>query len=429
MAHIVLTCWGSHGDIDPFLGLGLGLRDRGHRVTLATIEYYRQLVESAGLVFKPVRPKLEPIDKAIVERIMDPARGSEFLLTEVICPQIQGMYEDVSAAAEAADVLVSHPVTYATPIVAEQRKLPWASVVLAPASMFSAYDFPVIPPAPWLKSMERLGSWTGKLLLKAVRRSTAAWAAPVYALRARLGLPRGANPILEGQHSPSLVIALYSQLLGDRQPDWPAHVAITGHAFYDAPHGTALAPELTAFLDAGNPPVVFTLGSSVVFIARDFWQESVEAVRQLGVRAVLVAGDSHAALRSQLEGSGTGHDQNIAVVERAPHSLLFPRASAVVQQCGVGTLAQSLRSGRPMLGVPHAHDQPDNAWRAARLGMALTLNPKTYRAARVAAALRTLIRQPAYAAAAGQVARQVRAERGVVAACEALERTFSLSRS
>ena len=137
MARIVLTCWGSHGDIDPFLGLGLALGRRGHRVAIATLEYYRTLIEGAGLAFHPLRPEIDPTDTSLVHRIMDRRRGSEFLLREILFPQVEAMFEDVSAAAVGADLLVSHPVTFATPIVAERRGLPWASAVLAPTSMFS----------------------------------------------------------------------------------------------------------------------------------------------------------------------------------------------------------------------------------------------------------------------------------------------------
>ena len=116
----------------------------------------------------------------------------------------------------------------------------------------------------------------------------------------------------------------------------------------------------------------------------------------------------------------------LVAVDVAPHSLLFPRAAVVVQQCGIGTMAQSLRSGRPMLAVPFAHDQPDNAWRAARLGMARTIHPGRYRSARIAAGLRRLVDDPSYTTAAAAVAAQVSAEGGAQSACDALERTFRL---
>ncbi|MFN7985107.1 MAG: glycosyltransferase [Vicinamibacterales bacterium] len=121
--------------------------------------------------------------------------------------------------------------------------------------------------------------------------------------------------------------------------------------------------------------------------------------------------------------------ERILVVERAPHSLLFPRGSAIVHQCGIGTTAQSLRSGRPVLAVPYAHDQPDNAWRAEHLGVARTVRVSRYRGRHVAAMLHELTSNPSYSAAAARVAKEVRAERGLAGAVDALERAFALQRS
>jgi UDP:flavonoid glycosyltransferase YjiC (YdhE family) len=428
MAHIVLTTWGSHGDLDPFLGLGAGLRARGHRVAIATIEYYKALVESYGLEFRPMGPHVAPADTALITRIMDPVRGSEFLLKDLLFPRIEAAFEDVDAAAHGAELLVSHPVSFATPIVAARRGIPWASAVLAPTSMFSTYDVPAIPPAPWIKGLERLGHWPGRLVVGVARRATATWAAPLVALRARLGLPQGGNPVFEGQHSPWLVLALYSRVLGSPQPDWPRHVIITGHILHDAPHGPALQDRLERFLSEGAAPIVFTLGSSVVLIADEFWRESLDAVARLGARAVLLAGPLKAPQLETALRERADLRERVVVVDRAPHSLLFPRAAAVVQHCGIGTLAQSLRSGRPMLAVPYSHDQPDNAWRARRLGMSRTVYPRQYRGRRVARELRRLVVDPGYTEAARRVAGMVRAEDGVRTACDAIEQTFRIRR-
>ncbi len=424
MARLVLTCWGSHGDVDPFLGLGLALRRRGHRVAIVTLEYYRSLITGAGLDFFPLRPSPDPTETRLVERLMDPRRGTEFILKELLFPALEDMFDDVAAASADADLIVSHPVTFATPLVAEHRRVPWASVVLAPMSFFSACDMPVLPPAPWVKSFDLLGPWAGRAIVGLAKSVTARWERPVVEMRRRLGLPSTGQPVFEGQHSPRLVLAMFSRVLGAPQPDWPANVTITGHPFFDAPHGTSLEPELEAFLQRGDPPIVFTLGSSVVLVAKTFWRESLDAAARLGRRAVLLAGPQTAPLlRAELAASGR-HDA--VAFERAPHSQLFLQAAAVVQQCGIGTLAQSLRSGRPFLAVPWAHDQPDNAFRAARLGVARILAQHAYRGPRVARELDVLLTEPKYAAAARQVADVVRAEPGIAGACDALERTFHL---
>ena len=420
MARIVIGCWGSHGDFDPSLGLALGLKARGHEVTVATLSYYAPILEAAGIGFHRLRPDISPDDRVLVGRIMDRDRGTEFLLRHLIAPALRAMHDDLEPLARSADLLVSHPLTMVIPMLAERHGIPWASTVLAPMSFFSAHEMPVVPPAPWLKSLERLGAWPGRAVAAVGRTLTARWLRPAAALRAELGLPPGANPLFEGQHSPHLVLALYSRVLGAPQPDWPANVEVTGHVFHDAAHGTTLTPEVEAFLADGPAPVLFTLGSSAVLSPGRFWEESVAAVRALGVRALLLVGPGNAAAMRDALPPG------VLAVEQAPHSLLMPRAAAVVQQCGIGTLAQGLRAGAPILAVPFSHDQPDNAHRAAALGVARVLPPARYRARRVAEELRRLLDDASFREAGARVSAVVRAERGVAAACDALEARFGL---
>jgi UDP:flavonoid glycosyltransferase YjiC (YdhE family) len=92
-----------------------------------------------------------------------------------------------------------------------------------------------------------------------------------------------------------------------------------------------------------------------------------------------------------------------------------------VQQCGIGTLGQALTAGCPILAVPFAHDQPDNAYRIERLGVARVVYPPQYRSQRVAQELCRLLEQTEYRRAASEVAAKVRAEDGAAAACNAIE--------
>jgi UDP:flavonoid glycosyltransferase YjiC (YdhE family) len=107
-------------------------------------------------------------------------------------------------------------------------------------------------------------------------------------------------------------------------------------------------------------------------------------------------------------------------VEYAPHSELFPRAAAIVHHGGIGTTAQAMRSGRPMLVTPFAWDQFDNGKCVRRLGMAEMLNHKRYNARRAERLLRRLVEDPRYAQAGAAVAAQVRAENGVKVAADAI---------
>ena len=80
MARIVLTAWGSYGDINPYVGLALELKARGHEPVLAAPAYYRSLAEREGIAFHAVRPDIDPGNSDIVARIMHPRRGPEVIL-------------------------------------------------------------------------------------------------------------------------------------------------------------------------------------------------------------------------------------------------------------------------------------------------------------------------------------------------------------
>src|SRR5260221_4688224 len=114
---IVITTFGSLGDLHPYLALSLGLKARGHRVTIATSPYYRPKIESEGIGFHAVRPDLSPDNTELLKLVMDAKKGSEYVIREVIFPHLRDSYEDLSQAVIGADLLVTHPITYAGPLV------------------------------------------------------------------------------------------------------------------------------------------------------------------------------------------------------------------------------------------------------------------------------------------------------------------------
>jgi len=228
----------------------------------------------------------------------------------------------------------------------------------------------------------------------------------VNAVRRSLGLePTPLNPVFDGVRAGQLSLGLYSPLLGARQPDAPPHFEVAGYAAYDSDAGgpSALPPGLSAFLEAGPPPVAFTLGSAVVNIPGDFYVRSLAAARGLGRRAVLLVGP---------EGDPSVADGPDAfAAPYAPFSLLFPRCAAVVHQGRVGTTQQALRAGRPQLVVPHLGDQHDNAARIVRLGAGLAVGRARY-GRDAPALLARLLHDPAPAARAASLADLAQAEDG-----------------
>ncbi|HYW72949.1 MAG TPA: glycosyltransferase [Pyrinomonadaceae bacterium] len=419
---IVISTFGSFGDIHPYVAIALELQARGHRPLVATSEIYREKMESVGLEFYPVRPDMPSVDQIeevakLVGEVMDPKRGPE-AIGDMIIPYLRDIYADLDAATRDADLLLTHPLPFAGTIVAQKKGLPWISSVLAPASFLSVYD-PIVPPQwPWLYHLMRLTPWVGRGVMALATIKLDKMAQPVYELRAELGLPRGEPPLFKGQHSPTKVLALFSKVMAEPQPDWPPHTVVTGFPFYDRRDyfgETEVARELLEFLDAGPPPIIFTLGSSAIWVAQNFYLDSIAAAQALGCRALLLIGNT---ARNMPRGP---LPSDIAVFEYAPYSQVMPRASVIVHQGGVGTTGQGLRSGRPVLVVPHAHDQFDNGHRVARLGCGRVLPRPRYNAGTATSELRLLLENPDYAKSAARVAEVVGAEQGTVAAVDEIE--------
>jgi rhamnosyltransferase subunit B len=414
---IVLTTFGSLGDLHPYIAIALGLQARGHEVIIATTRHYRQRIEARGIGFRAVRPEGPDldVDREAMRRIMDPQKGSEYVIREILMPALQQSYEDILAAAEGADLLVSHVLTYAARLVAEKKGVPWACGFLQTLGFFSAYDPPVLPQLPFLSKLRFLGPAFHRPLFGLAKRSCRSWAEPWHRLRAEIHLPPTSdNPLFEGLYSPSLVLAMFSPLFADRQPDWPAQSVVSGFPFTGQGDQSGMSVELVRFLDAGPPPIVFTLGSSGVLDAGPFFEQSAAAGRLLGRRAILIVGKDPANRPATLPAGVVAHDY-------VPFAELFPHAAAIVHPGGVGTTGLAMHSGRPMLIMPCAHDQFDNAARVTRLGIARTIPRHRYTAARVAAELRSLLDNPEYTRRALALGEKVRREDGVGAACDALE--------
>lgn len=416
--NIVITVFGSLGDLHPLLALGLGLKARGHTVTIATSRYYQEKVEREGLRFAPLRPEQGEYDDAVFDELFDRFKGPERLIRKYLLPYVRESYEDLLPLMQEADFLINSPTIYAGPLVAEYLQKPWASVALQPFLIFSAYDPPVLAQLPSSEGWRGFGLWFWKGFLRILKSTATSWPKPVYELRTALGLPDRGNPLFEGQFSPYLNLALFSKYFAEAQVDWPAYTAPSGFLFYDGSSAIdAVLPEaVTRFLGAGAPPVLFTLGSSVVNTTTSFYKTSIQAVRALKCRAIFLAGDRPAP---------DDLDDTMLWWDALPYSLIFPHVAVIVHQGGAGTSAQALRAGKPTLIVPHGFDQPDNAARLKRLGLSLTLHPEHYTAPRVVKCLQAFLTEPKYSHQAQAMRQNLAQEDGLRAACELIEAVIS----
>jgi UDP:flavonoid glycosyltransferase YjiC (YdhE family) len=423
---IVLSNIGTFGDINPLIAIALELKRRGHTPVMAVPAVFEPKIVPLGLEFHAVRPDIDPKNTILAEMVYDVKKGTERGLREFLFPVLRESYDDLLDAATKparADLLLLGELNYAGPLVAEVTGIPWASYVLAPLSFFSAFDPPVLPMYPRLARADKAVPGFGRAIRRLARFVSRKWPQPIYDLRRELGLERGANPLFDAKHSPHLVLALFSRVLGTEQKDWPANTKITGFCYYDSDAGNAKLPaHLEEFMAAGEPPVVFTLGSAAVLAAGKFYEFSAKAAKRMGIRAVLLIGnDPRNRLQQDLPPS-------ICVAEYAPYSALFSKAAMVVHQGGVGTTAQCLRAGKPMLIMPYSHDQPDNGRRMRRLKVGRVIQRGKYTPLRVARKLKAMLAEPLLARRAQAVAARLEQEDGVGAACNALEELYERTR-
>ncbi|WP_310488169.1 glycosyltransferase [Chamaesiphon sp. VAR_69_metabat_338] len=415
MSRIVVTTIGSLGDLHPQIAIALELQQRGHKIVFATHRSYQTKIENLGLEFRSLRPDLPTADEPeIMAQMLDLKTGGEYIIKEWLLPNLRDTYTDLMASAQGADCIVSGEIVYATRLVAEKLEIQWITSVLQPAAFFSAVDPSVIPLFPLADRLPKLGRTFNRAVKQLLLAVTKSWGEPIHQLRKQLGLPRLAgNVIIDNKCSPYLALALFSTALAQPQSDWPSNTIATGFTFFDGDRNPAeLSPQLQQFLKIGESPIVFTLGSAAVNNPGTFYRESIAAIKQLNLRAVLLIGENPPPANLS---------QDIIAIDYVPYSQIFPHARAIVHQGGIGTTAQALRAGCPTLVVPYGNDQPDNAARVERLGTSRTIARSQYTASRLAKELRELLDNSQYATKAAEIGQIIRAENGVKVACDAIE--------
>ncbi|CAN5531855.1 glycosyltransferase [soil metagenome] len=404
---------GSLGDLHPMIALGIELRRRGHEIVINSWEGYREKVAELGFEFYPLRPDVDPTDRELISKTMDAKTGPETVIKNLIFPNLKDMYDDLTAACVGADMMLNGEIVYVAGSVVEKTGIKWITSSLAPLSMFSSHDPNVYPTAEFLEYLRPLPAFFHEKLFEVMKWTIRDWFEPFKEFRRELELSDAIDPVFADKYSKSLHLALFSKAIGKPQPDWYSPTLQTGFCFYDESDSLALEPSLATFLDDGEPPIIFTLGSAAVLDARDFFDESAKAAKLLGRRAVLLYGRENETPK--------GLDENVVAFPFAPYSLVFPRAACVVHQAGIGTTSQVLRAGVPHLIMPFSHDQPDNAARCRRAGVAEIIDRDSYIGESAARALRTILSEDKYRTNAAAFKTVIDSENGTVTACDAIE--------
>jgi UDP:flavonoid glycosyltransferase YjiC (YdhE family) len=117
-------------------------------------------------------------------------------------------------------------------------------------------------------------------------------------------------------------------------------------------------------------------------------------------------------------------------IERyVPQSLLMPYCDLVVCHGGFGTVLTSLDAGLPLVLIPIAADQPDNARGCADLGVAELISPAQRTPEAIREAVRTLLGEPRYRRSAERLRAEMRAAPDLADAVGLLEQLATEKRS
>lgn len=417
---IVIVTLGSYGDIHPFIAVAQALQRLGFAPVIATMAEHGPRIEGAGVDCRAIRPSIADLTggdpAAEAKMTADLARGgSRYLIDHAIAPWLAKTLGDVEAVTEGASLVIASSFAVAARIAAERAGLPLVTVLLSPMLHMSAHEPIYSPEAPWLAGFQqRFGPRATRVVLDLGRARLLRQHRAISRFRVSVGLPPlTGDALVTDPLRADLVAGLYSPTLGPLPPDAVPQAEVFGFTFYDG--AEPIPPSLEAFLDAGPPPLVFSLGSFAAFHGRHFYDESAQAARLIGRRAVLLVAPGEEAEVAARVGAGT----DVHVAGYVPHSRVFPRAAAIIHHGGIGTLGQALRAGRPQLICPFWGDQFDNAERLRRMGVGLRLDHRRYSAKRAAAPLSALLGDPKVAARAHAIGDDVANEDGgaALAAC------------
>ncbi len=411
MLDVLLPTLGSAGDVHPVIELAIGLKQRGHAATVLTNPYFEQQVRDAGLDFIALGSR-DNVDAIIRDpRLWHPTQSFGFIAEQAIVPNIEPLYRIIERRQSPNLVVAASGLCFGARIAQDKLGVPTATVHLQPALLRSLVDggkqgrFRMDARVP--KFVKRGLFWlVDRLMIDRILEP------PINSFRATVGLPPVRGILKQYVHSPQMVIGLFAEWFAPAQSDWPPNTHLAGFVLHDDAHRQGIGAEVEEFLTAGAPPLVFTPGSAGATM-HDFFRDSVKACRITGHRAMLVTN-----FPEQLPGN---LPSEVRAFSYLPFSQILPRCAALIYPGGIGTMAQAIKAGIPHLIVPHAHDQPDNAFRIQCLGLGDCIYPERYKAPHVAAVLRRLLGSAQLQVPCSEYARKIDSDAARERACDLIE--------
>ena len=412
--HYLVITAGTAGDVYPFLHIAHALQALGRKVTFITHAYHAKLIQDAGLAFVGLGTHEDYLRIVANADLWDPRKSLAVLMANYgdVLAQIDQAIGCVDA--QGPLVAIAHPLAVPGAAMAQERGLIQSIVVgyLAPSNLRTCYDPLYIGPKSvprWVPMRWRRALWrlVEKRLIDPV-------AVPqINAAREALGLPKVDSLLTHMAQTPDLSVTLFAPWFAPPVPDWPRPLITGDFMLPDAATPQGFTEELSAFLAAGERPMVFTPGTGNIHAAH-FFSCALSAVTRLGRRAIFLTKE-RAQVPAHLPAS-------VLWQPYVSLAALLPHASVLVHHGGIGTTAEALRCGTPQLVTPFAWDQFDNGARIAALGVGMATPAKRLRPRKLARSLETLATSEAVRGRCAQLAAHCTPRADAVALCRQIER-------
>jgi len=409
---ITILAYGSRGDVQPYVALGIGLQRAGHQVRLAAPASFSGFVARYGLDFTP----LAGDPRSMIRGLVDQAGGNPIRAVRVMAaytfPLARQVISDLLVACQDTDLVIhSFLLLGSGHAIAEMLGVPDIVTLTFPV-LVPTGDFPVPmwPTLPLGRPYNRFTHVVSRSIFWWANLAGYSWVRRIYPQ-----LPRRLEWPFEGRRSvPAPTLCAFSPTVVPRPSDWGDHIHQTGYWFLE-PESTWRPPEdLLSFLREGPPPVYIGFGSMITKQAPHLLKIALSALKETGQRGILASGWGGLAL----------HDLPpwIYALDAAPHDWLFPRCAALVHHGGAGTTAAGLHAGKPTVIVPFSADQPFWGERVYRVGAGSQPIPRRrLTAQKLASAIEFLISDPGTAESAKSVGKEIAQERGVDHAIEMIQ--------
>lgn len=422
---IGIQTWGSYGDVRPFLALADRLQSAGHQSSLSVMEVasqidYESWVSKSGFALNVVESKIIgnrdqfEENQRLYLRGKHPVVKIRSVLSELILPDVEDMYEASERLCQENDLVVGSYFHYPLEIAAEKTETPFISVALA-HNVFPRQDRPPF-------GFPNLGNWGNPSLWRWAQGMLNYTVKPhVNRLRVQQGLAPIRKMSFGDDRRCGLNLIAVSPQMCEPQACWSQNVYVCG--FFDMPNSVSeggIDSGLEHFLNNGHPPVYMGFGSmtSVLPVVK---QKTVqlfsEASRLAGCRAIIQVPDC--------EDGSMASSEDIFFLSSAPHHLVFPRCGAIVHHGGAGTTQTATLAGRPSVVVAHADEQKFWGMELQRLGIAanlLTIRDVTPE--KLARRIRTVIETKAMRLKAESIAQKMKLEDGVAEAVKLIEQNL-----